>query len=949
MIKVLIIDDEPVIRDLFARMLSGEGYEIFQADSGAAGIQLIQDQPIDIAFIDLNMPAMDGITTVKEIRKSNKTIVLALMTGTTNMREGMKGLRQGASDYLSKPFDISQVRAIIEKHVGGMRSVSTQMFEQARQNQDALSLALLQRTSINILVVDDEEELRYLLRRVLLDEGYTVDEAKDGLEATAKLKCKRYDLVITDMSMPRADGIEVLKKAKELSEQTDVILLTGFGTLETAQQAIHLGACDYFLKPVPNIKDIVRSADRVLQKQFLVQENARLMAEVKKNVFELGVLFETSKAISYTLDYNQLVDLIMSSLHKICAYDLAGSLILGAEKHRLNLYAARPFPENLLDEAKKNLCETAESLTEQKIDAASFHESFQMIQTPEQQEEGPIRPLKSSFSIPLMIEEKIVGVMNVSSFRLNAFSTDQIKLLYTVSNQMALALSRLHRLINQEKTKMDAMVTSMGEGVLMTDERGDLIIVNPAAREMLEFTEDQKITPHDLKERYGALHMDTIRVRGINHAEEEEEEEEEEEVEIPGETPRTLHISQKVVKDGKGNSLGYVTLLRDITAQKNLDRLKDEFMSVVSHELRTPLTIIKGAVSNLRDHIVGDLTLTQDKVVKVACDNADRLARLINDILDLSRLESGKSKVQRTCVQTVALLDEVVNAFQPQAKAKELILEADVTPNTPDLYVDADMIHQLLSNLLSNSLRFAKSSIILKTVPTDNHSIEIIVGDDGPGIAPDDARRLFNKFEQIHRPQGGSGYKGTGLGLTICKEIVERHKGKIWMTSRVGQGSEFHVTLPRYNAEEDFQEALKEMMLGCQENGQGLSVLALSINNVRELKRHCSEKERLIFLAEIGERIQKQALRAEDRIFHQSSKEYLVIMAGTKRDGAQSIKKRIQREIKECYCNTKTGKVIPSVSVGIAVYPDEASDGKQLVEMALKEAENEARGVARIA
>jgi len=239
-------------------------------------------------------------------------------------------------------------------------------------------------------------------------------------------------------------------------------------------------------------------------------------------------------------------------------------------------------------------------------------------------------------------------------------------------------------------------------------------------------------------------------------------------------------------------------LKSEITEQRRISELKDEFVSAVSHELRTPLTIIQNAVVNLRDGIAGPLSEEQAMIVAVTNRNCERLAKLINDLLDLSRLESGELKLCCRQLDPGSFFAETMTGFKTLASERGISLSLELADNLPTLSVDSDMIVQVLNNLIHNALRFAKAQVILRVQATQSASagVQISVIDDGMGMSPKDMAIIFNKFAQVNRPMGGDGYKGTGLGLVICKDIIELHQGRIWVESEVGAGAQFHFFLP---------------------------------------------------------------------------------------------------------------------------------------------------------
>lgn len=267
-------------------------------------------------------------------------------------------------------------------------------------------------------------------------------------------------------------------------------------------------------------------------------------------------------------------------------------------------------------------------------------------------------------------------------------------------------------------------------------------------------------------------------------------------------------LSGLAMRNKEGSLLGVVLVAKDVREQKRLDRLKDELLSTVSHELRTPLTIIKGTIENLTDGLLGPFSAKQMHALETIRKNDKRLERLVNNLLVMSRVEAG---VEMKCgrVEIAPLVMETLEELQNEARERCLELTYDPPSSLlPDVWGDVGMIDEVLMNLLSNALRFARKRIVVTTRavaddeampqgPNDRY-VEIVVADDGVGIAPEDQPRLFGKFAQINRPEGGAGYKGTGLGLAICKNIVERHHGKIRVESIPEEGTKFSFILPQW-------------------------------------------------------------------------------------------------------------------------------------------------------
>ncbi|NEQ52270.1 MAG: PAS domain S-box protein [Leptolyngbya sp. SIO3F4] len=244
-----------------------------------------------------------------------------------------------------------------------------------------------------------------------------------------------------------------------------------------------------------------------------------------------------------------------------------------------------------------------------------------------------------------------------------------------------------------------------------------------------------------------------------------------------------------------GKVRGCFALTQDISDRKATDQIKHEFVSVVSHELRTPLTSIHGALKLLNTGQLGQLEPQGQEMLEIALNNTERLTRLINDVLDLERIESGRIKMIKVRCQVADMLKQAAQAMMPMAQAQEVALKV-VSTNT-HIYADPDHLEQTLTNLLSNAIKFSPrgETVLLKAIDQP-HQVLFKVTDHGRGIPEDKLETIFERFQQVDASDTRK-HGGTGLGLAICREIVQHHKGRIWVTSIHGQGSTFCFTLPK--------------------------------------------------------------------------------------------------------------------------------------------------------
>ena len=249
---------------------------------------------------------------------------------------------------------------------------------------------------------------------------------------------------------------------------------------------------------------------------------------------------------------------------------------------------------------------------------------------------------------------------------------------------------------------------------------------------------------------------------------------------------------------------GQLRLLEaEVRENMRVVEIKNKFMGRISHELRNSMATVKTAVFCLNDGLSGALTPKQSRLVEMISRNVDRQVKIIDNILDLARFQSGKLKICARPVDLSSLLDEISQEFQIKKKAQRLHVE--LPEGLPAVHGDPDLIVQVLRNLLENAFRFARSQVTVRA-QDGGEAVALSVHDDGPGIPQEKLGELFTQFVQLDRPTGGEGYKGTGLGLAICKEIVEGHRGRIWAESPADGGSRFSFTLPKGGAAEPVSE-----------------------------------------------------------------------------------------------------------------------------------------------
>lgn len=354
------------------------------------------------------------------------------------------------------------------------------------------------------------------------------------------------------------------------------------------------------------------------------------------------------------------------------------------------------------------------------------------------------------------------------------------------------AIASLHR-------QKELILNSVGDGVVGLDSEGIIISVNPAGAGMLGYKENDlvgmpidHVVPQD--EGDGSTHRcqdslirTTLREGTLQSSE----------VELfrraDGSRFPAGYVSNPM-SDDDGSVIGAVVTFRNITLKHEVDRLKSQFVSTVSHELRTPLTSIRGALGLLSGGLLGPISAKGQRMLEIAVSNTDRLVRLINDILDVERIESETMTMARDVVDVFDLMKRAAEGIQSMADAAGVRLE--IEPSTALVLGDADRINQTLTNLLGNAIKFSpRDTTIHLGAHAGNGECTFRLADQGRGVPADKREMIFERFQQVDasdsRDKGGS-----GLGLAICRSIVNAHGGRIWAEANVPAGTVFQFTIP---------------------------------------------------------------------------------------------------------------------------------------------------------
>lgn len=431
---------------------------------------------------------------------------------------------------------------------------------------------------------------------------------------------------------------------------------------------------------------------------------------------------------------------------------------------------------------------------------------------------------RSALAVPLMMGEESLGVLMLYHRQPNRFDGGQLDLVTATAKQIAVAINnaQLYNLIrNQaeqlgdmlrtqhiETSRSQAILEAVADGVLVTDANREITLFNISAERILgldRFDVLGRSLEHfiGLFGKAGQTWVKTIRTWSDDPMSYRSGESYAEQIELDNRRVVAVHLSPVLLRN---DFLGTVSIFRDITHMVEVDRLKSEFVATVSHELRTPMTSIKGYVEIMLMGAAGKLSEQQEHFLQVVKSNTERLAILVNDLLDISRIEAGRVSLSFQPLDLHKITQQAVETITQRMKdeSRPMKVETDLAPDLPVAYGDEERVQQILDNLVENAYQYTpEGGQILIRVHQVENDVQFDVKDNGIGILPEDQPRVFERFFRGEDPLVLA-TSGTGLGLSIVQHLVEMHRGRIWFESAgvPGMGTVFSFAIPIYTDED---------------------------------------------------------------------------------------------------------------------------------------------------
>ena len=626
--------------------------------------------------------------------------------------------------------------------------------------------------SDTILVVDDNADARrWLIDSMPPSNDYTWLEAASLSEARASLAARSPQLLIVDAQLGDDDGLALLR---EYAPAVPIIVTTTHRSAEELSAALEAGARDVLVKPFEPQR-LALAITRALRMVKTRRERDALREQVDRQAQEFNALYIVVKTISGLLNVEEILTLVVS----------AAVNLTGAEQGSLLLHD--PVTGELFLRAQYNLsAKMAQRMRVGVNDAVIgrvVHSRRPMMLSGSELLRVQTSVLVKAFlGVPLTVGDKVIGVLTVDNqLSPRAFGKHDVHLLTTLADAAAIAIenARLFAAADHERAKLDTILREMQDVVIVTDDNLHVLLVNVAARQVLQL--DDAVIGQPLPKAINVQQL--IDLFEQRHS-----------AEFVWRAEITLPDGR--VLQGQLSPLpgvGYGAVLRDITRLKELDRIKNEFVSIVSHDLRTPLTTIRGYVS--LSPRVGPLTDMQHDFVTRVERSMDNIVDLIADLLDIGKIEAGVDW-EMTPVLLHEVMREVADRLRPNAEMHLQSFRLS-TPELSPVLGNRRRLEQVAANLIGNAIKYTPDhGRIDVSLYEDDGFLVLRVSDTGIGISLEDQRRIFDKFYRVES-EATERISGTGLGLSIVKAIIKKHSGRVWVESELGSGSTFTVLLPR--------------------------------------------------------------------------------------------------------------------------------------------------------
>ena len=535
---------------------------------------------------------------------------------------------------------------------------------------------------------------------------------------------------------------------------------------------------------------------RILATQTaLAMERARLFDETRQRLSEVATLYTMAQELSGKLDLQAVLDTIVVTMRQAIGCRGCCIFLIDQTSQQMEIRAADGLKPQWRKMARLRVGEGAAGLAAAEA---------RTVYLPDTHKEPDFiffdETVRSLLVIPLFAHGEVIGAINLDDSQPDAFGPEQERLLTIAATQAGIVIenARLFARVSAEQQQTQAIIQYMADGLLLIDSEGNIITCNQTLAMMLGLHPGQ-ITGQNIMSSHLHPNLSSVTATTTRQARTGVLARE---VTIKSPRPRTLQVFSTAMFDDNHKPIGEVRVVHDITKERELDQIKDDFFSTISHELRTPLFSIQGFAQILLEEKDLDAD-TQTEFLATIQRQTAQLAEMVNNLLDLSKFDEGKLEFDMQPVVITDLIHQTMLKLQGFAHRQKVHLVSNLPPLLPAISGDKQRLEQVLTNLIGNAIKFseAEGQVFVSATKAENE-ITVKVKDNGIGIPPEAVGQIFSRYYQVDHKSPRSAM-GTGLGLHIAHKIVEGHGGRIWAESESGRGSTFQFTLPLPDTPQD--------------------------------------------------------------------------------------------------------------------------------------------------
>ncbi|MDY7040674.1 MAG: GAF domain-containing protein [Chloroflexota bacterium] len=815
--RILVIDDKPESVELLSEyILRPGGYVPLVATDSEEGLRLALEEQPDLLIVDQKMPKLSGLDILRALRNSQCDIPAILITAYGSEAVIVEALRLGARDYITKPFDVDELLGAVDKTLrehGQERARARAVEELEGRIKDLSALYGVSQEKVLNLVVETAVHITGA------EEGYLllVDERSNELHLRAAQNmgdryARDFKLQVDDTIAGRVvrTGEPVLFNWLEAEQRFKI--KTGYLVksllnvpLKVRDRVIGVLGVDNQLSEKTFTRNDLLLLNTLASHAAIAIENAQLFSLTKESLGrrmrELSAMQTIARDLNASLDADRIASLVLLQALQMTE---AQTGMIGVLSQGYLTWTSRGYLTEALND--EDLAPQWDAGVIGRVTRMGQPALIADVCSDPEVQWSP-QPTRSQLTVPIRREDKIIGVIDLESTEVEAFAEEDLRFMMGLADHAAVALenARLFGAVVEEQWKTQLILRSIADGVYTVDRDLRLLTLNPSAERLTGWREAEVVgrpCSEVFKEQAedGTL-LCTEQCQLLQAMETGK--------------PITSSSPQRVLigKDGRqipiassaapllgrdNRVIGAVAVFRDVSAERELDRMKSEFISMVSHQLRSPLASISASAElMLSSEVEPELQREMLELIRTQCIS---LGKFIEDILNVSRLEAGWVQVREEPVTLMPLIKRTINLLK--VKTSQHDFKVTGSGDVPFVVGDAGKIEVILNNLLENAVKYSPTGgAIVVEVHEDDDWVVTRVMDEGLGIPEDQLEKIFDRFHRVDSGDGQTIY-GYGLGLYTSKKLTELQGGKLWVQSKLGEGSCFSFSLPRWGGHE---------------------------------------------------------------------------------------------------------------------------------------------------